>query len=152
MPVHLALPGLVCASTRVCVSGGQCGGSPWNEPQQALDKAQLCPTSHLTKPCFLCLWDFGLVHARLLFTTESPWHPNTAFHYFTFQRVRIWPLDWTCLRFPVWFCIHVYIYMKFDAGIPPLLFLGVINHPQAWRRWICLNQNATDSSWFPRSN
>lgn len=84
MPFYACASGLawlgVCKHLCVCL-GDNVEGAPWNELQQVLVKAQLCPTSHLTKPCFICLWDFGLVHARFLFTTESPRHPNTAFFF-----------------------------------------------------------------------
>ena len=32
---------------------------------------------------------------------------------------------WALLRFPVWLCVCVYIYMQFDAGIPPVSVLGM---------------------------
>lgn len=61
-------------------------------------------------PLPLGLW-FGA--CKVPFHNWKPVAPKHSFsrHYFTFRRVRIWPLDRTFLRFPVWFCIHVYIYM-----------------------------------------
>lgn len=35
-------------------------------PQWALVRVQFCPSSDLTKPGLLCLWDFSLVHARFI--------------------------------------------------------------------------------------
>lgn len=68
------------ACKQLCVPGGGWGGAlgwAWG-PKQAQVRAQLSPNSVPTEPGPLCLWDFGVVHTRFIFTTESLWHPNTA--------------------------------------------------------------------------